>query len=247
MWGVLSCFVGPLVCLLMIRSSRKAMPVVTFPTLHRPAGHPEYAHRASPGHLPEGRGCANVCCCGGAWTFQEDKRFENALAMLPGRVDLSSLRDFVEGIAPEFPGKSVEQVGRHLEALWHDVELIDSGDIMFPEQWTMDEDSEREESKGKSKVQRKRGIAWTKEEHERFLGGLEIYGKGDWKNIARYVVLTKSPTQVASHAQKYFNRKDRTENQKLRRSINDTHSIGDVRAAASPSLSSPSTRYTDRK
>lgn len=142
------------------------MPVVTFPTLHRPAGHPEYARRASPGHLPEGRGCANICCCGGAWTFQEDKRFENALAMLPGRVDLSSLRDFVEGIAPEFPGKSVEQVGRHLEALWHDVELIDSGDVMFPEQWTMDEDSEREESKGKSKVQRKRGIAWTKEEHE---------------------------------------------------------------------------------
>ncbi|KAK3413658.1 hypothetical protein EUGRSUZ_I02207 [Eucalyptus grandis] len=190
----------------------------------------------------------------GIWTFEENKRFENALATLSGEIDLATLDRFVQGIAPEFPGKSVEQVGRHLEALWHDVELIESAEVTFPEHWTVDEGGDSDggpppvqKSKGKSKVEpkgeRKRGIAWTKEEHERFLGGLEIYGRGDWKSISKYVVMSKTPTQVASHAQKYFNRKDRTENQKLRRSINDTHNISNIGAIASMSSSPPSTRY----
>lgn len=34
--------------------------------------------------------------------------------------------------------------------------------------------------------------------------GLLKYGKGDWRNIARNFVMTKTPTQVASHAQKYY-------------------------------------------
>lgn len=37
-----------------------------------------------------------------------------------------------------------------------------------------------------------------------FLQGLAIYGKGGWKNIARYAVKTRTSTQVASHTQKYF-------------------------------------------
>lgn len=36
--------------------------------------------------------------------------------------------------------------------------------------------------------------------------GLEKFGKGDWKSIARSYVVTKTPTQVASHAQKHFKR-----------------------------------------
>ncbi|KAK6127569.1 hypothetical protein DH2020_038687 [Rehmannia glutinosa] len=39
-----------------------------------------------------------------------------------------------------------------------------------------------------------------------FLMGLNKYGKGDWRSISRYYVITKTPTQVASHAQKYFRR-----------------------------------------
>jgi SHAQKYF class myb-like DNA-binding protein len=39
-----------------------------------------------------------------------------------------------------------------------------------------------------------------------FLQGLERYGRGDWRNISRFAVRTRTPTQVASHAQKYFNR-----------------------------------------
>ena len=37
-----------------------------------------------------------------------------------------------------------------------------------------------------------------------FMVGLEKYGKGDWKSISRYCVKSRTPTQVASHAQKYF-------------------------------------------
>jgi len=37
-----------------------------------------------------------------------------------------------------------------------------------------------------------------------FLEGLEKYGRGDWRNISRWSVKTRTPTQVASHAQKYF-------------------------------------------
>lgn len=34
--------------------------------------------------------------------------------------------------------------------------------------------------------------------------GLMKHGKGDWRNISRNFVVSKTPTQVASHAQKYF-------------------------------------------
>ena len=39
-----------------------------------------------------------------------------------------------------------------------------------------------------------------------FLEGLEKYGRDDWRNISRWSVKTRTPTQVASHAQKYYNR-----------------------------------------
>lgn len=51
--------------------------------------------------------------------------------------------------------------------------------------------------------------------------GLEKYGKGDWKNISRNFVLSKTPTQVASHAQKYYLRQLSGGKDKRRPSIHD--------------------------
>ncbi|KAE9587899.1 hypothetical protein Lal_00002718 [Lupinus albus] len=52
--------------------------------------------------------------------------------------------------------------------------------------------------------ERKKGVVWTEEEHRRFVVGVEKLGKGDWRGISRNYVTTRTPTQVASHAQKYF-------------------------------------------
>ncbi|KAI3799608.1 hypothetical protein L1987_34907 [Smallanthus sonchifolius] len=60
---------------------------------------------------------------------------------------------------------------------------------------------------------------------KRFLEGLLVYGKGDWRGISRNLVVTRTPTQVASHAQKYFLRQEAQE--KKRRSIHDI-TISDV-------------------
>lgn len=47
-----------------------------------------------------------------------------------------------------------------------------------------------------------KGLAWTAEEHDRFLRGLEVYQRGPWKEIAKFVG-TRSVRQTMTHAQKY--------------------------------------------
>lgn len=47
---------------------------------------------------------------------------------------------------------------------------------------------------------------WTDEEHDAFVRGLHSVGRGRWKDLSRHFVPTRTPTQVASHAQKYFAR-----------------------------------------
>ncbi|XVE57056.1 hypothetical protein DITRI_Ditri04bG0061200 [Diplodiscus trichospermus] len=55
--------------------------------------------------------------------------------------------------------------------------------------------------------ERKRVVPWTEEEHILFLFGLQKVGKGDWRGISRNFVKRRTPTQVASHAQKHFLRR----------------------------------------
>lgn len=58
-----------------------------------------------------------------------------------------------------------------------------------------------------------------------FLMGLKKYGKGDWRNISRNFVITRTPTQVASHAQKYFIRQLSGGKDKRRASIHDITTV----------------------
>ncbi|KAF5788568.1 putative transcription factor MYB-related family [Helianthus annuus] len=69
--------------------------------------------------------------------------------------------------------------------------------------------------------ERKKGLPWSEDEHRRFLAGLEKLGKGDWRGISRNFVTTRTPTQVASHAQKYFLRQASLVKKKRRSSLFD--------------------------
>ncbi|KAA0055196.1 transcription factor MYB1R1 [Cucumis melo var. makuwa] len=76
-------------------------------------------------------------------------------------------------------------------------------------------------SGGNRERERKRGVPWTEEEHKLFLLGLQKVGKGDWRGISRNFVKTRTPTQVASHAQKYFLRRSNLNRRRRRSSLFD--------------------------
>lgn len=67
-----------------------------------------------------------------------------------------------------------------------------------------------------------------------FLLGLKKYGKGDWRNISRNYVISRTPTQVASHAQKYFIRQLSGGKDKRRSSIHDITTVNCIEATTLP-------------
>lgn len=78
----------------------------------------------------------------------------------------------------------------------------------------------------------RRNCPWTEAEHRLFLLGLEEYGRGNWRDIAAHYVSTRTPTQVASHAQKYFLREGLPASRREKR----RPSIHDIRSAAEAPL-----------
>ncbi|THG05703.1 transcription factor SRM1-like [Camellia sinensis] len=169
------------------------------------------------------------------WTRHEDKVFEDALVLFPEEV-----ADRWEKIADQIPGKSPEEVRAHYEALVHDVNEIESGRVELPSY--SDESSLGWETESKAsqisfgsaaktkhgEVERKKGTPWTEEEHRLFLVGLQTYGKGDWRSISRNMVVTRTPTQVASHAQKFFLRQNLVKKDRKRSSIHDITTAPDI-------------------
>ncbi|GMI69726.1 hypothetical protein like AT3G11280 [Hibiscus trionum] len=162
------------------------------------------------------------------WTKEENKRFESALAIYGEDVPDRWMK-----VAAMIPGKTVSDVIKQYRELEEDVLDIESGRVPIPgylsSYFTLemvdnhDFDSCRMRPNGAKGPdhERKKGVPWTEEEHRRFLMGLMKYGKGDWRNISRKFVISKTPTQVASHAQKYYQRQLSGGKDKKRPSIHD--------------------------
>ncbi|XP_059317926.1 transcription factor DIVARICATA-like [Lycium ferocissimum] len=163
------------------------------------------------------------------WTKEENKRFESALAI----YDETTPNRWFK-VAEMIPGKSALDVMMQYKELVADVSDIEAGLDPIPRHFAssftlefVDHHDFHTFSKGgKSNDQeRKKGVPWTEEEHRRFLMGLEKYGKGDWRNISRNFVISKTPTQVASHAQKYYLRQLSGEKVRKRPSIHDITTV----------------------
>ncbi|XP_021889847.1 transcription factor SRM1-like [Carica papaya] len=171
-----------------------------------------------------------------SWSREQDKAFENALATYP-----EDSTDRWERIAGDVPGKTLEEIKHHYDLLVDDVNRIESGCVPLPaynssEGSTSQAGDEGTGSKSRSDQEHRKGIAWTEDEHRLFLLGLDKCGKGDWRSISRNFVVTRTPTQVASHAQKYFLRLNSTNKDRRRSSIHDITSVGngDISAPQGP-------------
>ncbi|KAL8201468.1 hypothetical protein R6Q57_012807 [Mikania cordata] len=189
------------------------------------------------------------------WTREQDRAFEDALVA----YYKEDSEDCWEKIANDVAGKSVEEIKHHYKLLIDDLDRIESGIVPLPTYSTSSDDSashgcdDGTSKKGgnlghhnsesihggkssKADQERRKGVAWSEDEHRLFLLGLEKYGKGDWRSISRNFVVTRTPTQVASHAQKYFIRLNSMNRDRRRSSIHDITSVNNGDTSASQAV-----------
>ncbi|CAA7048241.1 unnamed protein product [Microthlaspi erraticum] len=184
------------------------------------------------------------------WSREEEKAFENAIAI--HCVDDDVTEDQWMKMASMVPTKSLEEVKHHYQLLFEDIMAIESGHVPLPHYNDIIDEaaansqarkdcpasgsSEKKPIHGgssnggrsgasKAEQERRKGIPWTEEEHRLFLLGLDKFGKGDWRSISRNFVISRTPTQVASHAQKYFIRLNSMNRDRRRSSIHDITTV----------------------
>ncbi|KAJ0771928.1 putative transcription factor MYB family [Helianthus annuus] len=164
------------------------------------------------------------------WTKEQNKWFESALAIFDTETP-----DRWSNVAAFVPGKSEYEVREQYEALKADINNIEAGLVEDPGYLTVKSEylqdhgfksfANRLYRSRSFDPERRKGVPWTEDEHRRFLMGLQVHGKGDWRNISRNFVVTKTPTQVASHAQKYYARQHSEGKEKRRPSIHDITTV----------------------
>lgn len=115
------------------------------------------------------------------WTKEQNKTFEDVLAMSGDQGDQW------ERTAAELTGKTIEEVKHHYQLLVEDVNAIESGCVPLPcyvssfedhvnnsadvalcemgSQGQIQTGSSNERKPSKSDQERRKGIAWTEEEH----------------------------------------------------------------------------------
>eukprot|EP00284_Hemiselmis_tepida_P016679 CAMPEP_0174924432 /NCGR_PEP_ID=MMETSP1355-20121228/7239_1 /TAXON_ID=464990 /ORGANISM="Hemiselmis tepida, Strain CCMP443" /LENGTH=386 /DNA_ID=CAMNT_0016170237 /DNA_START=134 /DNA_END=1294 /DNA_ORIENTATION=+ len=131
------------------------------------------------------------------WSPAEEMHFEKLL------LDVDPVdNDRWDQIASRMGNKTSEQVRHHYRHIREQIKQQGKGGGGSKKAKGSKAESSKA-VKGKGKIQT-HGQSWSEEEHRRFLEGLERFGKGDWRSIARQSVMTRNPTQVASHAQKFF-------------------------------------------
>lgn len=81
---------------------------------------------------------------------------------------------------------------------------------------------------------------WTKEEHQRFVEALKLYGK-NWKKVEKYVS-TRSGAQIRSHAQKFFIRLEKDLKAKSQKGKNGKENIKSIRKISDASISTVHTQ-----
>lgn len=157
------------------------------------------------------------------WSEEEDRLFENSLAQY------WDYPDRFEKCASVLSKKNIEDVIARFKEMDEDIRNIEMGNVQMPAYPVPGETLSITQLQKKVKSQdteRRKGIPWTEEEHRLFLMGLAKYGKGDWRSISRNFVITRTPTQVASHAQKYFIRlNSQNKKDKRRASIHDITTV----------------------
>ncbi|ERN09373.1 hypothetical protein AMTR_s00029p00021500 [Amborella trichopoda] len=138
------------------------------------------------------------------WTREQEKAFENALA-----IHSEESADRWEKIAAEVNGKTVADIKRHYELLVEDVNCIESGRVPLPSYSSLDgstdlagetgvgkkgaqyashlqssDSSPSAKGSSRSDQERRKGIAWTEEEHR--YGFLTMVGTSNfsfWSSI----------------------------------------------------------------